>query len=294
MEEPKAKGMSLDSLAGPIAGLVGQGLSMIMGGSQDRRQIRQQGKLQDLQIKGQKEMGDYNREKEYEMWKRTGLVGQVEQAKEAGMSVSHLYGGTGVSGATTGGAGGQVSGGTADGAGVGQMNAIQQGMAIAQMENLKANTEKQKAEAENISGVDKELKTAQIGDITQGINNKIQAERLTKLQADLAEATQGDNEERIMWEAKRAITEYEKAVNETFVAKQTQTEAINILKAEASYGLLRNDLAKAGINKTEAEIRKIANDIALGNANIEFQGTDKILGKYVEQVAQKILGLGGK
>lgn len=266
---------------------------------QDRRQVDQQKALNEVNAKTARQQADYEQKLKLKMWQDTNYSAQLKEAEKAGVSKAAAIGGAGAGVGQGASVASPSGGGAADAAsamnaGTSKMMAqAQLGLMTAQKDNLNADTQDKLAGAAN-KGADTAKKGAETASITQGINNARQVERLTKIQADLAEATQGDNEERIQWEAKRAIAEYERAVSETFVAKQTQDEVIKTIKADAAYGLLRNELTKVGISKTEAEIRKIANDIALGNANIEFQGTDKILGKYVELVAQKILGLGGK
>jgi len=117
---------------------------------QDRRQIEQQTKLQELGIKGSKELTDYNKAKELQMWKDTNWSAQMEEAEKAGLSTAYLYGkGGGTTGTVGSGGAGMSMGGASDAASA--MNAgTNQAMAIAQLNNLNANTEKTKAEAANL------------------------------------------------------------------------------------------------------------------------------------------------
>ena len=55
-----------------IQGAIGAGLGLLLQKGQDRRQIRQQEKLQALEIAGQKQLTDYNQKKALEMWEATG------------------------------------------------------------------------------------------------------------------------------------------------------------------------------------------------------------------------------
>lgn len=109
----------------------------------------------------QKEMADYNKENQLDLWNRTNYGAQMEHMKDAGLSPSLMYGGSGAGGTTpvgnTGGGGSQESGKMAS-------------MDLAQMSLLKAQEEKLKAETENIV-----TNTGKQGAETQGqnINNMI-------------------------------------------------------------------------------------------------------------------------
>lgn len=126
-------------------GLISQGIAK----GKDKRQLTQQKKLQDLQIQGQKEMEDYGMGLQYDMWKKTGPVGQMEQMKEAGLNPAMMYGGGGAGGATTGTASGSVTGAEASkGSGketeemmaMGMMTAQQMKLLEAQRKNIDADT----------------------------------------------------------------------------------------------------------------------------------------------------------
>ena len=82
-----------------------QGLGAILGlalqGQADRRQLAQQGKLQALQIKGSKELTDYNANKQMEMWRNTSYPAQMEMLKKAGLNPALIYEGSGQGGSTS-------------------------------------------------------------------------------------------------------------------------------------------------------------------------------------------------
>ena len=82
-------------------GIVGAGMGLLMQKGQDKRQLRQEQKLQDIEITGQKQMADYNYGLEMKKWQDTGYKAQMEQLKEAGLNPGMIYG--------MGGAGGQTS-----------------------------------------------------------------------------------------------------------------------------------------------------------------------------------------
>ena len=66
-----AAGLGMQAASQAASGLIGTGLGLLLEGHNDRRQLRQQEKLQNLEIKGSKELTDYNAAKQLEMWKAT-------------------------------------------------------------------------------------------------------------------------------------------------------------------------------------------------------------------------------
>lgn len=149
----------------PLIGqTVGTGMGMMLGAFNDDRQYRQQGRLSRQQMAIDKQMTDYQRMREYEMWKKTGVVGQMEQLRKAGLNPGLIYGMSGAGGATTGGGAASSHGANAPSGGgeavaMGGMG-LQTAMLAAQMKLIEAQTDKTKAEAAKTSGVDTEVATA--------------------------------------------------------------------------------------------------------------------------------------
>lgn len=168
MEESKKSGGGLGSMAGAIVG----GLSTIGGWlgigekRQDRRQISQQEKLNDVNKKTAKEMADYEQNLKYDMWDKTNLSAQLQQAKKAGVSKAAAIGGsgTGTQGASVGNVGGGQAADAASAmnastnqSATGVQTATQLAMAKAQIENIEANTEKTKVDAAKAAGIDTDI-----------------------------------------------------------------------------------------------------------------------------------------
>lgn len=134
------------------------GMGLLLEKHNDRRQLRQQKKLNDLQIAGNMELAKYSYDQQYELWNKTNYPAQVEQLKKAGLNPAMMYGMGGGGGTTTGSGGaGNVTGGQAPSGGGEVMGMMHQGnlaMQLAQIENIKADTEKKKIEAEKTGGVD--------------------------------------------------------------------------------------------------------------------------------------------
>jgi len=134
--------------------IVGTGLGIMFAGANDRRQIRQQRRLNKLE----NEQTEFNMQKQLEMWEKTGYGPQKQQMKRAGINPALMYG--------MGGGGSQtasITTGTGQHApsGGGEIPAImglgmQLALLRAQKENIEADTEQKKAVTEKTAGVDTE------------------------------------------------------------------------------------------------------------------------------------------
>ena len=111
----KFTSMIEDAATGGISSAIGQGLGMVLGGLNDKRQLQQQQKLTDQQVEANKKIGAFNQQNAKEMWDYTNYENQVKHMQEAGLNVGLMYGGAGQGGSTTGGTASGVSGGVADG-----------------------------------------------------------------------------------------------------------------------------------------------------------------------------------
>lgn len=139
------KGGNMDPFTGMmIAQGAGQLGGMLMGGYNDRRQLRQQKELQKLQIAGAKEMGQFNQMQQLEMFNKTGYGAQLQQMKDAGLSVG-LMAGKGGAGGQTGAVAPMPTGGNADGGSARLMAQTNFARQLAEIENIKADTQQKQA-----------------------------------------------------------------------------------------------------------------------------------------------------
>lgn len=166
------QGFNWGGMLGPI---VGAGMGMLMQGENDRRQVKQQGKLNEVNAKTAKDLMDYQNEKQIGMANTLNKKWEVEQLKKAGLSVGMAYGGSGggVSAVTGGGMPG-AGGGSADGAAA--SSGAMTGMAMAganlsllkaQKENIEADTANKLAEVPK-KGVETDLATEKWREANRG------------------------------------------------------------------------------------------------------------------------------
>lgn len=162
------------------SGTVDSILGMVLGGFNDRRQVKQQRRLNEVG----KELTEWQMKKQLEMWEKTGYVGQKEQMKRAGINPALMYGMGGGGGMTanietgTGGAAAAGGGEFAVASGMG----IQRALLQAQKENIEADTEKKKVEAEKAGGVDTE-------NVKADTENKVLQQVITKYLGNEAKDT---------------------------------------------------------------------------------------------------------
>lgn len=233
---------------------------------QDQRQVDQQGRLNKVNAKTAKELADYEQELKMKMWHDTNYTAQLAEADKAGVSKAAVLGGSGAS-TGQGVSVGSVSGtGAADAAST-QIADTQKMMAAAQINNLNADTNKKKVEAENIGadttnkGLDAEWKT---------IDNKVKG------------LSQGDAVDIIASEAKRKQNELRLQQNEIGINENTYLDQIKEVKANAAGAVIRNAVSTKGIQVADGQIKKMSEDIAQGWAKL---GLDK---RNLDQNDQRI------
>lgn len=276
----------MGAFLGPLAGpLVGAGLGMLSGAMNDARQVEQQERLMGIQLKGQKEMGEYNRKQAMRMWEDTNFRAQKEQLKKAGLNPGLLYGGGGGGGATTSVAPGSVGGASAAGNSGEAMAGLGMGMQLellrAQKENIEADTKNKEAGAyqstaqgDLINGPGIQKVREEISNIAQERKNLIAEEAFTKVKTDV-----------------EGIRRY--------VSNETKADEIKQIKAYAVGEALRNTLTEVKSAEAKQAIEKMIQDIRQGWRKIEiekfraeveanFQGLDKVGGNLMQMIFKKI------
>lgn len=267
------------------SGLLGAGMGLMLENHNDNRQAAQQQRLQDIQIKGQKEMTDYNSKKQLDMWNATNIEAQVDHYKNAGMNPGLMYGMGGGGGVTTGSASGSVSGAQAPSgggeaitaAGMGLQSGMQMQLMEAQKEVLKSQANLNNVEATKKSGIDTTVAISQNEAILQGVDNLRQTHELQKLEITLKnitnyeqQASQSDRLDYIEYQTKSAIKQFNILANNNKISDATVTDNIKRIKAEAIGSILENILTESKTNltnDTRTLIRKQATQIATNLEN---------------------------
>lgn len=210
-------------------GIGGQILGIALGNYQDKRQLKQQGKLTAQQVKAQKELADYQQQQQLDMWNKTNIKAQVEHYKNAGMNPALMYGMGGGGGVTTGG-GIQtgVTGATATDPSSATGTGTQLGMMLAQQDLIKAQAENLRADTTKKLGVDTTKTETEIQNLIANTTNTNAKTTLTNLQTDFQKLentiktkTLDKAIARIEWEADDAFEKLQKDSRENNWGEET-------------------------------------------------------------------------
>lgn len=229
------------------AGLIGQGIAK----GKDKRQLAQQGKLQELQIQGNKEMMDYGMALQKQMWEYTGYEGQMRQMKDAGINPGLMYGMGGGGGQTIGNASGNVTGGKSP-SGSGR-------------------------EAEEMTSMGLAL-SSQIG-LMEAQKKNIEADTANKLQDAEKKVVEREN---IGMQTGKAAVEIEKLTKETELITKTLADQIQKIKGESESAWTKGKVDTTTVNEQIDQKVKEAIQVSLKNANISQDTAQK-----VAEIAQK-------
>lgn len=235
--------------AGAAAGLA-QSIFGIGEKRQDRRQLQQQEKLNEL-----------NKKTQMDMWEATGYGAQKKQMKEAGLNPALMYGMGGGGGQSVGGAGAQAASGAA-----GTQASAAMGMQTAQLALLGAQKENIEADTEN-----KKASTTNTGAETAGkeIDNR-RNELETKLRENLGIGKLQQHEE-IKIDAEnrgrtREIREFEEWMGQAFTNELGQGTEVK-KDALGEYITNNNDLIKeatrAGFQEKIQTVSNLVKDFEL-------------------------------
>lgn len=309
----KSKEESLKNVSGLMSGLSNAGISTAIGlGSNLINNLmygspaQQQKKLQDVQIKGAKELADYNNQKQLEMWKATNYSAQRAEMEKAGLSASLMFGGGGAGGGTTGSGGGGIPSGDTGSA---QMMAKMQAQAINADTVLKlATADKTKAETDNLKednvnkSFDNEIR-ANIGskeysDQIKAVLNKERIENITDYRkaVGILDALGGTDPEKMY--AVDKFGNYDNTEFSKLGKQQTKFMMDQYTELEAKINKLNQDIkaSKQGVNESKAneELLKIEAEIRDFKADLSGLGLNETTTKIIELLLKGMLGFRGQ
>lgn len=224
-------------IAAPIVGGL---LGITNKDEEDKRQIRQQQRLTDMQSKANQEAAKRSQEMQLDMWNKTNYGAQVGHMKDAGLNPALMYG--------IGGGGGQTTG-SANESGVGQgqaanasattANKLAFGIQAAQTGLLAAQTAKTVAETEN-------LKAA---------TGKTEVDTQTgKLDLDTKQQTQKATIQTITETAAKTLAEAVQAQQKQVITEETMKDQIRSIQEEAINKILTNKGESIENRRKEAQL----------------------------------------
>lgn len=241
--------------------LTGGIMGGIMGEINDNRQYRNAARLQRLQIEGNMQMGEFNRNQAMKMWHDTGYSAQKKQMMEAGINPALMYGLGGGGGQTT-----QVQSGSVQGqSAVGQGREMQDmmGMSLqlellkAQKENIQADTALKTADAVKTAGADTGLTESQTG------LNKIKT-NIEQMNLNVKRSTWQNEVERIVNETNKSFDEAALASTSATIAEKTMDDRVEMVARELLLKEMERQMMVSNISMNEARKEQIVADITQG------------------------------
>lgn len=278
----------------------------IMGMWNDGRQWQATKRNTKLQVQAQKDLTDYNQQKQLEMWEKTGYGAQRLQMEKAGLNPGLMYGMGGGGGQSAAVTPGSVQGGSSPSSGGEAQAAMGMGLQLAllkaQKENIEADTKNKLGDAANKPKVGENLE-ASTASLTQGITNSQVQNELTRAQTRIAnvaatvnEATADEQAGKIIYEMQNIKADGERMVAENHVTRETMASKIEILKQEAIGAAVEVAAKRMGIAVDAAQIQKMAADIeqkwyslSIEQFNAEIKAAYPSLGDAGGNLLQRIL-----
>jgi len=266
----------MSAIAGAV---VGGAIGMAQGQMNNRANKKSQQRTYEYQRK----LNEQGAKLGLQMWKDTNARAQVEEYKKAGLSTGLMYEGGGAGGTTSAG-----SGGSAPSAMPSQINlgmGIDAAQAMAQIELMKAQARKTNVDADNAEGVEKDNTIADTGvKTTQAKGNELANE--------LAGKTLDDRKEIIRQELLKTAGQAQQEQAKGTLATARENVALEQDKKNVAYAIAKTALTEKQIEVSDAQIAKMAEDIAIGKFNVETArntlGLDKVSGTILQNIVNEI------
>lgn len=291
-------------------------MGSIIGKGMDIAQMdmanRQYNKNADRNVKRQKGLMDYQQELAMENWENTNYKAQRDQMTKAGLNIGLMYGGGGAGGGTTGG------GSIASSPTGAEFTTNENMQTMMQMELMKAQKENIDADT-NLKGVQAGKTSEETRSLGVGIKNQETQNELMQIDKDLKSIELNFNQqtfnssiEKYEAEVNKLIGEAESAVTKGEIDMETRDDQIKIIKQEAINRVLEGSVKEAGLRLTDAQIKKISNDIVNDNIRTqndtnrvdiealkaklqeEYPSIMNLTGGMGMKILDAILGIGGK
>lgn len=258
--------------------VVDSALGLTLGALADKRQLKQTGRLLKQQSEFDKGMMEFGKELALRQWKDTGVVGQVKQLEEAGMSPGLAYspGGAG-GGATTNIAQGGVDSAKANVA----QEILGLQMATSQRKLLEAQARKTEVEANKIEGVDTAIAETNLKQLKQEY----------QFYVDSYEASfeKIENEAAILADQARMMR------NNREISDETKLTEIEMKQGELIGIGLINELKREQIKLTQEQIDKTTEEIAqrweelsISRKNAMINGDRLALERFIRDVPDSV------
>lgn len=244
--------------------IVNTGMGLLLEGHNDRRQLKQQGKLNEQQYDINNRMAESNYERQMRLWNDTNYKAQMDQLRIAGLNPGLIYEGSGAGGTTQAAQAQGVGGAQAPAGGMEIMNMM---MNKAQIDLIKAQTEKTKAETGNVPLTGKNIEASTANLKADTANKAVQKEiletesYLKNIESYIAEETQNDAVAMVRTGLRKFTAEMHTAETQQRITQETADNNIKIVAADYAGILLQNKAIQKSMNKTNEEIKAIIQSV---------------------------------
>lgn len=246
-----------DIAAGIAAPVTGGILGIGTANWQDKRQIRQQGKLTEQQLDAQKRLNEFNQELGMRTWHETNYKAQMDELIKAGLNPGLMYGKGGQGGMTMAGPSSSVNGATAPGGsgelGMGMQLGLAAEMTKANIELAKANAMKARTEAEKLGGVDTEEAATRIGKLIAETTNESLKGELIKVQTGIAKIQESKTDEEIQSRINALTAQARESNIKASLTESQFNDLVNDVRLTVIGKQLENELTKSKTTLTDTQ-----------------------------------------
>lgn len=262
---------------GAASSIGGFGLGFIGMKRREKRNDARQRALMDHQQKGQMALNEHGQKLGIDTWKKTGVVGQMEQMQKAGVNPGLMYGQGGAGGATTNsGSGGSQAGGQA-------MEQRHMDVNVSQGLQVGANLALLKAQKENIEA-DTQLKREQAPESRErGIKGYLEnAETRNMRSAPTDEKITSDRSAHYDQEGTIHSGSKTDSLNQSTVIRadeewKNMEASRQKMISEEVLTRVNSELSRSKKVLTDEQSRKVQHDIIVNYINAGLKGLDTIV-----------------
>lgn len=259
-------------------GLIGGAISgiadLFLSDRNASRQWKREKEAAQIQLQNQKNLNEFNQNLQFDMWKKTNYPEQVKQLELAGLSPALMYGQGGGGGSSTGSTGSTTSTPNAPSqqpqpTGMAIQTMLAMELQKAQIENINANTEKQKVEAIKTGGADTENIKADTALKGLQADNQILQNNITSKNTEEIINTVYAN-------ARKAEADAGIATVNARIATESEKQTLYKIKNESIQSLLNLIATKENINYTKEQTKAIGEQLAQGWLNANSNRTNAL------------------
>lgn len=256
-------------------------LAQRVGANYDRKQqLKTQKALMDMQMPYNLAMMKSQKDMDYDMWLKTGIVGQGEQLDIAGMNKALLYGGGGGGGQTVGGSSGGMS---APNAGVIPTGMGMEGINMADIQLKASQARLNNTQADKLSGVDTKNTEADTGQKLANTGNteadtklKQIEERILKIDEWIKDKSKESAAEQIAWTSQKTMNEMNNLWREGLLLAAQYDDKVEMLKLQLVGKSLENALTRAATKNVQADTKNKGTQNTLLNTQIKTEIAERL------------------